>query len=119
MKQYVLAHRNGINGLALETGVSLPGLRGPKDVSKVWYRLDDQIQIRIKCLSLNARDLQIVTSDYPAPHRVPEGVIPVSGEQFALGKADQRRERCRRGGWQWSNPVQGRRSGRTRFPTGS
>jgi hypothetical protein len=38
-----------------------------------------QIIINIKALSLNARDLQIVTNDYPAPHAVPERVVPVSG----------------------------------------
>jgi len=40
---------------------------------------DDKIRINIKCLSLNARDLQIATNNYPAPHDVPKGVIPVSG----------------------------------------
>lgn len=46
-----------------------------------------QIRINIKCLSLNARDLQIATNDYPAPHDVPEGVVPVSGEPICPATA--------------------------------
>lgn len=38
-----------------------------------------QIRINIKYLSLNARDLQIVTGDYPAPHDIPQDCVPVSG----------------------------------------
>jgi NADPH:quinone reductase-like Zn-dependent oxidoreductase len=83
MKQYILAHRDGIEGLELQTDVSIPPLRGAKDVcasnEKSTGEADDQIRINIKCLSLNARDLQIATNDYPAPHDVPKGVIPVSG----------------------------------------
>jgi len=45
---------------------------------------DDKIRINIKCLSLNARDLQIATNDYPAPHDVPKGVVPVSGRSNIL-----------------------------------
>lgn len=85
MKQYNLAHRNGIEGLELKTDAPIPLLRSPKDVC-VSYRLageaDNKIRINIKCLSLNARDLQIATNDYPAPHDVPEGVIPVSGRSI-------------------------------------
>jgi hypothetical protein len=32
MKQYNLAHRNGIEGLELQTDVPIPPLRSPKDV---------------------------------------------------------------------------------------
>ena len=44
--------------------------------------------IRIKAISLNARDLQIAQDDYPAPHAIPEGVVPVSdgsGDVVAVG----------------------------------
>lgn len=46
-----------------------------------WDCADPLLQIRINMeyLSLNARDLQIVTNDYPAPHSVPQDVVPVSG----------------------------------------
>lgn len=36
---------------------------------------------------MNARDLQIITDDYPAPHDVPAGVVPIAGE---LGQARKR-----------------------------
>lgn len=42
--------------------------------------LTAQIRVNIKCLSINARDLQIVTGDYPAPHEVPQDCVPISGE---------------------------------------
>lgn len=42
------------------------------------------MRVNIKYLSLNARDLQIVTNDYPAPHVVPQDVVPVSGERDGL-----------------------------------
>ncbi|WVR06228.1 hypothetical protein IAU60_003258 [Kwoniella sp. DSM 27419] len=67
MKRYVLAHRNGFDGLKLETDAPVPELRTSTD-----------ILVRIKALSLNARDIQIAKNDYPAPHAVPEGVVPVS-----------------------------------------
>ncbi|KAK8870130.1 hypothetical protein IAR55_000700 [Kwoniella newhampshirensis] len=67
MKRYVVSHRRGIDGLTLETDAPVPGLRSSTD-----------IRINIKYLSLNARDLQIVTNDYPAPHSVPQDVVPVS-----------------------------------------
>jgi hypothetical protein len=41
---------------------------------------DVQIRVNIKALSLNARDLQIVTGDYPAPHVVPDNCVPISGQ---------------------------------------
>ncbi|KAL7418361.1 hypothetical protein Q5752_006819 [Cryptotrichosporon argae] len=67
MKRYAISHQKGIDGLVLETDAPVPALRGPTD-----------IRINIKYLSLNARDLQIVTDDYPAPHDVPKNVVPVS-----------------------------------------
>nr|XP_019046715.1 alcohol dehydrogenase [Kwoniella bestiolae CBS 10118]OCF25645.1 alcohol dehydrogenase [Kwoniella bestiolae CBS 10118] len=67
MKRYILSHREGIDGLKLQADVPVPELRGPTD-----------IRINIKYLSLNARDLQIVTNDYPAPHEVPQDCVPVS-----------------------------------------
>ena len=41
--------------------------------------LTRQIRINIAYLSLNARDLQIVNDEYPAPHAIPDKVVPVSG----------------------------------------
>ncbi|KAK4689050.1 hypothetical protein P7C73_g1063, partial [Tremellales sp. Uapishka_1] len=81
MKRYIVAHRQGIDGLELQTDAPVPLLRTPTDVSL--KKQDDvidlnQIRISIKFLSLNARDLQIVRSDYPAPHEVPHNVVPVS-----------------------------------------
>ncbi|WWD03159.1 hypothetical protein V865_001206 [Kwoniella europaea PYCC6329] len=67
MKRYIVSHREGINGLKLQTEVPVPELRSPTD-----------IRINIKYLSLNARDLQIVNNDYPAPHDVPQDCVPVS-----------------------------------------
>jgi threonine dehydrogenase-like Zn-dependent dehydrogenase len=111
MKRYTLAHRTGIDGLKLETDAPKPELRSRTD-----------IRINIKAVSLNARDLQIVTGVYPAPHDVPEGVVPVSGEcggQVAIGsyswcgnEADACR-RCRhcRGGGRGRDRVQGRGQG--------
>ncbi|KAK1925992.1 putative alcohol dehydrogenase [Papiliotrema laurentii] len=79
MRRFVISHRNGIDGLALETDAPVPELQTPTDII-----------INIKALSLNARDLQIVTNDYPAPHAVPERVVPVSdgsGVVVAVGSA--------------------------------
>ncbi|GFZ49308.1 hypothetical protein JCM24511_07428 [Saitozyma sp. JCM 24511] len=67
MKRYVVKHRNAIDGLELQEDVPVPELRSSTD-----------IRINMKYLSLNARDLQIVTNDYPAPHSVPQDVVPVS-----------------------------------------
>nr|XP_018262692.1 alcohol dehydrogenase [Kwoniella dejecticola CBS 10117]OBR84850.1 alcohol dehydrogenase [Kwoniella dejecticola CBS 10117] len=67
MRRYIISHREGIDGLVLRKDEPIPHLRGPTD-----------IRIRIKYLSLNARDLQIVTNDYPAPHEVPQDCVPVS-----------------------------------------
>lgn len=44
-----------------------------------------QIIIRIKAISLNARDIQIATNAYPAPHAIPNDLVPVSG-----ARADRR-----------------------------
>nr|XP_019007482.1 uncharacterized protein I206_07740 [Kwoniella pini CBS 10737]OCF46263.1 hypothetical protein I206_07740 [Kwoniella pini CBS 10737] len=67
MRKYIISHREGIDGLVLQDDAAIPELRGPTD-----------IKIRIKYLSLNARDLQIVSNDYPAPHDVPQDCVPVS-----------------------------------------
>ncbi|ORY35335.1 putative alcohol dehydrogenase [Naematelia encephala] len=67
MKRYVISHRNGIDGLKLEEAAPVPELRSPTD-----------IRINIKALSLNARDLQIINNNYPAPHVVPQDCVPVS-----------------------------------------
>ncbi|WVQ94031.1 hypothetical protein IAU59_001109 [Kwoniella sp. CBS 9459] len=67
MKRYIISHRNGIDGLVLQTDAPLPELRSPTD-----------IRIRIKALSLNARDIQIVKNEYPAPHDVPQDCVPIS-----------------------------------------
>ncbi|WWD19941.1 hypothetical protein CI109_104413 [Kwoniella shandongensis] len=67
MKRYVVSHQNGIDGLTLQTDAPVPELRSSTD-----------IRINIKYLSLNARDLQIATNNYPAPHAVPQDVVPIS-----------------------------------------
>lgn len=69
MKRYTLTHRKDFSGLSLDTAAPLPTLSSPT-----------QIMIRIKALSLNARDVQIATDGYPAPHPVPENLVPISGE---------------------------------------
>lgn len=88
MKRYVLAHRNSIDGLELEKDVSVPQLRSSTDVSlnvtRRGHPADLKILINIKALSLNARDLQIVTNDYPAPHAIPDRVVPISGMSTSL-----------------------------------
>jgi hypothetical protein len=86
MRKYVLAHRNGIDGLELQADEPIPQLRSSTDVRQCRlycskHILTKQILIRIKALSLNARDLQIVNNDYPAPHPIPDRVVPVSGKQ--------------------------------------
>ena len=43
-----------------------------------------QVKIRIKALSLNARDIQILHNEYPAPHAVPENVVPISGNRLPV-----------------------------------
>ncbi|WRT68120.1 uncharacterized protein IL334_005095 [Kwoniella shivajii] len=78
MKRYIISHRNGIDGLLLHIDAPKPELRSSTD-----------IRINIKYLSLNARDLQIVNNDYPAPHDVPQDCVPVSdgcGIVEAVGK---------------------------------
>ncbi|OCF36059.1 alcohol dehydrogenase [Kwoniella heveanensis CBS 569] len=67
MKRYIISHRNGIDGLVLQTDAPVPELRSPTD-----------IRIKIKALSLNARDIQIVKNEYPAPHDVPQDCVPIS-----------------------------------------
>jgi NADPH:quinone reductase-like Zn-dependent oxidoreductase len=67
MKQYTLAHRKDFSGLTLHTDASRPTIQSPTEVL-----------IKIKALSLNARDLQIANGSYPAPHDIPENLVPVS-----------------------------------------
>ncbi|KIS00991.1 alcohol dehydrogenase [Cryptococcus deuterogattii 2001/935-1] len=77
MKRYVLAHRNDLSGLNFEQDAPVPQIEKPTE-----------ILINIKALSLNARDLQIATNQYPAPHPIPDGIVPVSdasGEVVAVG----------------------------------
>ncbi|KIR67077.1 alcohol dehydrogenase [Cryptococcus bacillisporus CA1873] len=77
MKRYVLSHRNDLSGLAFEQDAPVPQIEKPTE-----------ILINIKALSLNARDLQIATNQYPAPHPIPDGIVPVSdasGEVVAVG----------------------------------
>ncbi|KAM0749310.1 alcohol dehydrogenase [Meredithblackwellia eburnea MCA 4105] len=77
MKRYTLSHRNDFTGLTLETSASVPQLTK-----------DSQIVMRIKAVSLNARDIQIATNTYPAPHEVPDKLVPVSdgaGEVVQVG----------------------------------
>ncbi|KAL1409735.1 hypothetical protein Q8F55_003732 [Vanrija albida] len=79
MKQYNLAHRTGLDGVVLRNDAPEPKLTGPND-----------ILIRIKALSLNARDIQVANGTYPAPHPIPENVVPVSdgcGVVEAVGPA--------------------------------
>lgn len=59
-------------------------------ISEAWTIVDftsadtcacsSQVLVKLKALSLNARDLQIATNTYPAPHPIPEPLVPVSGE---------------------------------------
>ncbi|KAK4700737.1 hypothetical protein P7C70_g5507, partial [Phenoliferia sp. Uapishka_3] len=45
--------------------------------------------LRMKAISLNARDIQICTDAYPAPHAVPDNLVPVSdgaGEVVQVGE---------------------------------
>ena len=47
-----------------------------------------QILIKVHAICLNARDLQIATSTYPAPHSIPDNLVPVSdaaGEVVEVG----------------------------------
>ena len=91
MKRYILAHRNDVSGLTLETSAAVPELSSPTKVSHSFLGKSqcslslttqeraEQILIRIRALSLNARDLQIATNIYPAPHPIPDKLVPVSG----------------------------------------
>lgn len=77
MKQYRLSHRRDFSGLTLHTDAEIPKLSNPGDVL-----------IKIKALSLNARDLQIANSTYPAPHDIKDELVPVSdaaGEIVEVG----------------------------------
>ncbi|KAJ9121225.1 hypothetical protein QFC24_004900 [Naganishia onofrii] len=67
MKQYTLAHRKDFSGLTLRTDAPRPAIQSPTEVL-----------LKIKALSLNARDLQIANGSYPAPHDIPENLVPVS-----------------------------------------
>jgi NADPH:quinone reductase-like Zn-dependent oxidoreductase len=67
MKQYTLAHRKDFSGLTLNADVPKPSIQNPTEVL-----------VKIKALSLNARDLQIANGTYPAPHDIPENLVPVS-----------------------------------------
>jgi NADPH:quinone reductase-like Zn-dependent oxidoreductase len=77
MKQYQLSHRKDFSGLTLHTDIPRPELRNPTDVV-----------IKIHAISLNARDLQIATDQYPAPHAIKDNLVPVSdaaGEIVEVG----------------------------------
>ncbi|KAI5474553.1 hypothetical protein MNV49_003051 [Pseudohyphozyma bogoriensis] len=78
MKQYTLSHRKDLSGLTLATDATVPKLTSPT-----------QVLINMKALSLNARDLQIATGIYPAPHTIPDDLVPVSdgaGVVVAVGE---------------------------------
>ena len=48
----------------------------------------DEVVVKVHAVSLNARDLQIASGTYPAPHLPPSGLVPVSdaaGEVVAVG----------------------------------
>jgi hypothetical protein len=83
MQRYIITERTGVNGLRLETDATIPQIKGPNDVGVEFWRfshlLMEQIRIKIKALSLNARDIQILNDEYPAPHAIPENVVPISG----------------------------------------
>lgn len=67
MKQYTLAHRKDFSGITLNANAPKPAIQSPTEVI-----------VKIKALSLNARDLQVANGTYPAPHDIPENVVPVS-----------------------------------------
>lgn len=77
MRQYQLAHRTDFSGLTLHSDVPQPR-PGPSEVI-----------VKIRAISLNARDLQIATDKYPAPHAIKDDLVPVSdaaGEVVQLGE---------------------------------
>lgn len=67
MKQYTLAHRKDFSGLTLNENAPKPAIQSSTEVL-----------VKIKALSLNARDLQIASGTYPAPHDIPDNLVPVS-----------------------------------------
>lgn len=46
MRKYVLAHRNGIDGLELETAAPIPELRSPTDVGQRDERGRPKLMVR-------------------------------------------------------------------------
>jgi NADPH:quinone reductase-like Zn-dependent oxidoreductase len=79
MKQYTLSHRKDFSGLTLNADAPKPSIQSPTEVL-----------VKIKALSLNARDLQVANGTYPAPHDIPENLVPVSdasGEIVECGSA--------------------------------
>lgn len=67
MKQYTLSHRKDFSGLTLTA-----------DAAKPTIQTSTEVLVKIKALSLNAWDLQIANGTYPAPHDIPENLVPVS-----------------------------------------
>lgn len=88
MKRFIIAHRNGIDGLEYQPEAPVPELRSSTDVctsSHVFQKdqvLTAQIRINVKCMTLNNRDVQIVNNDYPAPHPILKDCVPVAGELY-------------------------------------
>jgi NADPH:quinone reductase-like Zn-dependent oxidoreductase len=77
MRQYQLSHRKDFSGLTLHDDIPKPKLSTATEV-----------MIKIRAISLNARDLQIATDQYPAPHAIKDNLVPVSdaaGEIVEVG----------------------------------
>ena len=77
MRQYQLAHRKDFSGLTLRD-----------DVVKPRPGNSTEVVVKIRAISLNARDLQIATDQYPAPHAIKDDLVPVSdaaGEVVEIG----------------------------------
>jgi len=77
MRQYQLSHRKDFSGLTLHDDIPKPKLSTATEV-----------MVKIRAVSLNARDLQIATDQYPAPHAIKDNLVPVSdaaGEIVEVG----------------------------------
>lgn len=77
MRQYQLSHRKDFSGLTLHDDIPKPKLSTATEV-----------MVKIRVISLNARDLQIATDQYPAPHAIKDNLVPVSdaaGEIVEVG----------------------------------
>lgn len=78
MRQYQLSHRKDFSGLTLHDDIPKPKLSTATEV-----------MVKIRAVSLNARDLQIATDQYPAPHAIKDNLVPVSdaaGEIVEVGE---------------------------------